>query len=199
MAAVENLVVAIGASAGGLDPLIRILDRLPTDIQATLLVATHRPPDASENRLAQILRRHTPVHLSEPTDGQTLHCATLFVGAPAEFIVVKGNRIRISELLDRAMRLSRIDALFETVAEAAGENAVGVVLSGMLWDGVEGLKKIQQAGGHCLIQHPMDAEYKDMPVNALRAVKADFVGEADALADELTRIAAGRRCIPARD
>ena len=77
--------------------------------------------------------------------GQKLDCATLLVGAPSEFIVVRGRRVRVSALQDRTMRLTRIDALFETVAEAAGPNAVGVVLSGMLWDGVSGLQAIQAA------------------------------------------------------
>lgn len=193
---IDNLVIAIGASAGGLQPMIELLERLPQDLQATVIIATHRPPDAGENRLASILRRYTALHLSEPEDGQKLDCATLLVGAPSEFIVVRGRRVRISALHDRAMRLSRIDALFETVADAAGPNAIGVVLSGMLWDGVAGLQAIQAAGGRCLVQHPMSAEYTDMPRNALRAVEPDFVGDAVQLADELLRIARDRRCVP---
>lgn len=193
---IDNLVIAIGASAGGLPPMIDLLERLPEDLQATVIIATHRPPDARENRLAKILRRYTQLHLSEPADGQKLDCATLLVGAPSEYIVVRGRQVRVSALHDRAMRLTRIDALFETVAEAAGPNAIGVVLSGMLWDGVAGLQAIQAAGGRCLIQHPMSAEYTDMPRNALNAVDPDFVGDAIQLAEELTRIARDRRCIP---
>ena len=52
---IDNLVIAIGASAGGLQPMIELLERLPEDLQATVIIATHRPPDAGENRLASIL------------------------------------------------------------------------------------------------------------------------------------------------
>ena len=47
---IDNLVIAIGASAGGLQPMTELLERLPEDLQATVIIATHRPPDAGENR-----------------------------------------------------------------------------------------------------------------------------------------------------
>ena len=191
-----NLLIVIGASAGGLDPLIKLLERLPDDLQATVLVATHRPPDATENVLASVLSRYADLHIEEPQDGDALHCATILIGAPNEVITIDGAEVGIAQLTRRSMRLQRIDALFASAAEAAGPNAVGVVLSGLLWDGVAGLEEIEAAGGRCLIQDPLDASYASMPQHALRAVHADRVGTAEELAAAIIDIAAGRQCEP---
>lgn len=190
-----NLLIVIGASAGGLDPLSRLLDCLPQTLQATVIVATHRPPSSPGNRLAKILRRYSDVWVSEPEDGQALSCATLLVGAPSEFITVRGDRVSVDVIHEQAMRMRRIDALFVSAAEHAGANAIGVILSGTLWDGTAGLQAISDAGGYCLVQDPDDAQFADMPLSAMRQVEATRIGTAEALADCIIDIAAGRQCV----
>ena len=71
---------------------------------------------------------------------------------------------------------------------------MGVILSGLLWDGVEGLSAIHQAGGKCLVQSPADAIFQDMPLHAIDAVDIDFVGTADEIAQRLIEIARPRSC-----
>ena len=192
---IPNLLIVIGASAGGLDALTRLLDRLPPTLQATVVIATHRPPDSPGNRLAEILRRHSGVRVNEPEDGDALSCATLVVGAPSEFVTIRGDRLGIDAMHERAMRMQRIDALFESAADHAGPNSVGVILSGTLWDGTAGLQAISEAGGHCLIQDPDDAQFAGMPLSAMRCVDADRIGTAEQLAKCIVEIASERRCI----
>jgi two-component system chemotaxis response regulator CheB len=91
-------------------------------------------------------------------------------------------------------RIQRIDELFLSAARHARHNAVGIILSGTLWDGVEGLRAIHDAGGKCIVQDPGEAAVEDMPRNALKSVDVDFVGTTDEIASLLVELAAGRSC-----
>jgi len=106
------------------------------------------------------------LEVDDPNDGDDLQCTTVYVGSPGEVLLVDGQEVKIAELARDWSRMHRIDALFESAARAAGHNAVGVILSGMLWDGVQGLQAIREAGGVCIVQDPADATYEDMPRNA---------------------------------
>lgn len=188
-----NLLIAIGASAGGLKEVMRVLDEAPENISATFLVAIHRQP-AEENVLAGILSHNTRVKVLEAVDGDRMTCARIYVGKGQETIEVEGSHLEMGIDVNEYRKLERINDLFKSVAEAAGENSVGVILSGMLWDGVDGLEAIQKAGGCCLIQDPRDADFDSMPQHALDRVKPDFVGTAREIGQRIVRIAAGRKC-----
>lgn len=188
-----NLLIVIGASAGGLQQIIRIVEKLPTHFQATLLVACHREP-SGPNMLQDILTRHTGLRVRQPVEGEKLCCTTIYVGSPAESVEIDGNRIHSEIDVSDVARMERIDDLFITAAQSARENTVGVILTGMLSDGVEGLKAIHAAGGYCIVQDPKDAKFESMPKNALAEVEADFVGTSDEIAERLIRLAEGRSC-----
>lgn len=135
-------------------------------------------------------------HLSvrEPVEGERLRCTTIYVGAPSDSVEVDWRFAHVVKIEKSIARMKRIDALFESAAKQAGPNAVDVILSSMLSDGVEGMKAIEQAGGKCIIQKPGDAQYPDMPLHALDAVTADFLGTPEEIAAKLTELAAGRTC-----
>jgi len=124
-------------------------------------------------------------------EGEKLSCTTVYVGAPAESVEIEGNRIHSEIDVSDVSRMERIDDLFITAAKSARENAVGVILTGMLSDGVEGLKAIHKAGGYCIVQDPKDAKFDSMPKNALAEVDADFVGTSDEIADRLITLPRG--------
>lgn len=188
-----NLTIAIGASAGGFKEIVNIVERLPEHIQATIIVATHRQPD-QENMLAQILGHHAKCQVLEPFNDQELECTTIYVGAPDEKVQIEGCHFDIEEATTNRDRRNRINDLFESVAASAGENSVGVILSGMLWDGSEGLAAISAAGGTCIVQDPDDANFSAMPQSAMEAVQVDFVGSSEEIANRLIEIASKRRC-----
>lgn len=194
MADYPNLVVAIGASAGGFKEILTIVKRLPGEFQGSIVIATHRTPDSS-NRLADILRSQSDIEVCQPIDNDSLDCATLYVGAGDQKVEVEdGGKFGVQVDVSSFARINRIDDLFKSVAETAGANSVGVVLSGMLADGVEGLRAIRAAGGRCLVQDPEDADCQSMPKRALAAVDADFVGDSKAIADKLIAYSSGRSC-----
>ena len=193
----SNLIIAIGGSAGGIKEIVTILSKLPEDYQGCIVIATHRHP-SHDNVLAEVLGYKARVEIAEPYDHECLQCTTVFVGAPDEKVEVDFDEFHIERDPTGKSKLKRIDDLFSSVAKSAKQNAVGVILSGMLTDGVQGLKDIHEAGGYCIVQDPKDAEFDSMPVHALSKVPANFVGTADEIANVLIEIAKDRTCRPQR-
>ena len=189
----SNLVVAIGGSAGAFSEIVTIISKLPEDYQGCILVATHRNP-AHPNIMVDVLGFKAHVEIAEPSDHECLECTTVFVGAPDEKVEVSFDEFHIERDPEGKSKLKRIDDLFSSVAKSAKHNAVGVILSGMLSDGVQGLKDIHDAGGYCIVQDPDDARYDSMPVKALSKVAANFTGTAEEIADVLIEIGEGRKC-----
>jgi two-component system chemotaxis response regulator CheB len=193
-AACPNLVVAIGASAGGLPEIRTILELLPESFQGVIIVVNHRDPQR-KSTLVDILGHYSRLKVVAPSDEDDLECTTIYVGAPNQLVQIEGDAFEVETDWLGKFRRTKIDELFQSVAESAGANAVGVVLSGMLWDGVAGLKAIRENGGYCIVQDPKDASFKSMPENALKEVVADFVGTSEEIANRLVEIASGRSCV----
>lgn len=172
----RSLVVAIGGSAGSINSLMAILAALPSDFAAILLVAIHRRY-GRKSLLPAILRRSIRLKVVEIFDSATLETATVYISEPSEHLSLCGNgyHARLLPDPDRLRRNQSIDELFISLAEVAGASAVGVLLSGLLCDGTEGLRAIKRAGGITIVQDPADAKYEAMPANALRAVAIDYV------------------------
>lgn len=189
-----NLLVVIGASAGGLQSIREIVRLLPNTFQGVVIVATHRDPNVSRNHLAEILSQDGRLTVREPVEGESLNCTTLYVGRPAESVVVDGRRAHIDEVSTHLERLHRIDELFLSAAKHAGRNTIGVILSGTLWDGIAGLEAINKAGGKCIVQHPHDASFDEMLRRAIEAVDIDYAGNTTEIAGILVEFAAGRSC-----
>lgn len=188
-----NLLVVIGASAGGLEPISDILRRLPDDFQGTIFIATHRRPEFG-NMLADILESRTDIKVTTPVEGETIHCTTIYIGNASDVIEVEGDYIGVELDSQRIRKLQRIDDLFFSAARSGRENTVGIILSGFLWDGVKGLKEIARRGGRCIAQDPKEADFGDMPRNAIAEVEMDFVGSTKEIAELLIEWADGRNC-----
>lgn len=189
-----NLLVVIGASAGGLSPIRSIVSQLPSTFQGVVVVATHRDPAAKENSLLDILGRDARLTVREPVDGESLQCTTIYVGHPSQTFQLDGRGAQLDDIAGHMERSQRIDELFHSAARHAGSNAVGIILSGTLDDGIAGLKAIHEAGGTCIVQDPQKAKFEGMPREALATVDVDLVGDATEIASLLVELAAGRSC-----
>jgi two-component system, chemotaxis family, protein-glutamate methylesterase/glutaminase len=169
MTTVEQRVVAVGASAGGVDALTRFVSALPPDLPAAVLVALHLTP-SSPSLLPRVLARRSPLEVLPAEDGLPLRNGQVVVSVPdCHLLVVEGRVVLGRGARENGHRPSH-DAMLRSVALAAGPRAVGLVLTGLLDDGSAGLRCVDRYGGTCLVQDPDDAEYPDMPRNALRSV-----------------------------
>ena len=177
-------VVVIGASAGGVSSLMRLVSLLPADMDAAVAVAVH-VPETSTSALPAILTRQGSLEATHAIDGEALRHGRIYVAPPGYHLLVKRRRVRIVSGPHENGHRPSVDPLFRTAARAHGANAIGVILSGSLDDGTAGLLAIKQAGGIALVQEPSEALFDGMPVSAIENVPVDFVGPVDALASEL--------------
>lgn len=189
----KGCIVGIGASAGGLEPLMGIARDLPGDLEATLIIAFHRPAE-SPNYLRDILERNADITVLEPEDDEHLHCAVLYVPRPVDVTRVQGERLDVQGDLDGLRHMRRIDDLFCSIAKHGGPATMGVLLSGTMDDGVEGLACIHRAGGLTIVQQPMEATHQELPMNALKEFSPHHVSSAAEIADIIAEHARTHPC-----
>ncbi|OBH84488.1 protein-glutamate methylesterase [Mycobacterium scrofulaceum] len=158
-------VVAIGASAGGVEALSRLAAGLSPDVPYAYLVTLHIPAGAP-SVLARIVDRSGPLPAVTAEHGAPLRPAHIYVAPPDRHLLAADHRLVLSQGPTENGHRPAINALFRSVALAFGPRAIGVLLSGVLDDGVLGLGAIRSRGGTTIGQSPDDALFPAMPVNA---------------------------------
>lgn len=161
-------VVAVGASAGGVEALTQLAAGLPPDLPYAVLVVLHMPVGAP-SVLARILDRSGPLPAAQAVDGERLKPGTIRVAVPNRHLLVYDHRIALCEGPTENGHRPAINALFRSVALAFGQRAIGVLLSGVLDDGTLGSAAIRSRGGTTIAQKPGDALFPTMPLNAIEA------------------------------
>jgi len=161
-------VVALGASAGGVEALARVVSDLPGDLGAPVLVVLHTAP-AEHSYLPEILSRAGILPAEKARDGTALEPNRIYVAPPDHHLIVVDGRLRVVRGPHENGHRPAIDPLFRSAALAYREGAIGVVLSGALDDGAAGSAAISRLGGSVLVQDPSDAAFPDMPRNAIVA------------------------------
>lgn len=177
-------VVAIGASAGGLEALRELLARLPAGARAAFVIAQHQAPDHT-SQLAELLGRVTPLPVQVAQDPTPLQPGQIVVIPPNRDATVANGQLRLSDPLPRFGPSPSIDRLFESLAQDCGERSLAVVLSGTGSDGACGLRVVGAAGGITLVQSPASARFDGMPRAALSLGSADLVADPAELGDQL--------------
>src|SRR4051794_26935671 len=177
----------IGASAGGIPPLTKLIAELPGDLAAAVFVVVHVPP-SDRSDLPAILARAGRLPAKHPESGELLRSRHIYVAPPDHHLLLDQDHI----LLWRGPRENRhrpaINTSFRTAATTFRERVIGVVLSGMLDDGAAGLWWIKKFGGTAMIQDPDESQFSSMPDAALEYVTADHVAPAAQLGKLVARL-----------
>lgn len=161
-------VVAVGASAGGVEALTQFAQGLPADLPYAILIALHMPASAP-SVLAKIIDRRSPLPTVAAVHGAPLKAGHIHVAVPDRHLLVHDHRVALSEGPTENAHRPAINALFRSVALTFGPRAISVILSGVLDDGVLGTKAIHDRGGVTVAQAPDDALFPAMPRNAIDA------------------------------
>ena len=169
----RGYVVAIGASAGGLDALERFFQALPGHSGASYVVIQHLSPD-HKSMMAHLLARHTPMPVVMVEDGMALEPDRVHLIPPANVMSISGNELRLSPKNPRGLTLP-IDVFFSALARERGPRAIGVVLSGTGSDGTRGSVAINDAGGLLLAQEPESAKFDGMPRSVIATGLVDAI------------------------
>ncbi|MBB5363947.1 chemotaxis protein CheB [Deinococcus humi] len=179
--------VVVGASAGGIPVLKTLLSRLPRDFPAAVLIVLHVARDFP-SLLPDILDGVGPLPVRHPLDGESMQPGQVYVAPPDHHLIVEDDHVALTKGPKENHARPSINALFRSAAYLYGPSVIGVVLSGMLDDGVSGLYAIKRRGGQAVVQSPQDAEFNAMPLNALQEVEVDYVVAAQDMAPLLTAL-----------
>lgn len=191
-------VVALGASAGGLEALQLFIGSVPAHSGMAFVVVQHMDP-TQPALLSQLLQRITTMRVSEVIEGMHIAPDRVYVIPPNRSLTVTAGQLHLAAPIERrGMRLP-IDTLFESLAEDQRENAVAVVLSGMGADGTLGLRAVKAQGGLTLAQTPATAQFDAMPKSAIASNCVDIVAAPEELAARIVaaRLTQARCAVPA--
>jgi two-component system, chemotaxis family, protein-glutamate methylesterase/glutaminase len=183
--------VVIGASAGGVETLKRVVAGLPADLPAAICIVLHISP-ASPSALAGILQRAGRLPCRPASDGDQLCSGEILVAPPDHHLVIAGRRVRLTAGPRENGHRPAVDVLFRSAAAARGTRVVGVVLSGTRDDGTAGLALIKAGGGAAIVQDPDEALYPGMPASALGHVAVDAVVPSALVAQAISSIVHGQ-------
>lgn len=182
-------IIAIGASAGGVNTLIRLIPELPLIADCCVLIVVHLAP-GSKSLLPEILRRRARWKVKEAENGEPTCAGVAYIAAPGFHLVLSGGRLHL--LLTNPVRSQRpsVDVLFESVAKESGAQAIGVLLSGAGRDGSDGLRAMKMVGARTIVQDPAEAMFSSMPQHGVQTGCADFVIPADSIAPKISLLCA---------
>ncbi len=182
------VVAGLGASAGGVEALEAFFAGLPGADGVAFVVVLHLPV-GEESRLADVLQGGLPLPVTQVTERVRIEPGHVYVIPPSKNLLAADGELVLAPIEEERVRRRPVDHFFRTLAEAYGERAVGVVLSGTGANGTVGVRAIKEAGGMILAQDPADAAFDEMPRTAIAAGVVDAVGPAGALAAEVAAYA----------
>jgi len=167
--------VVIGASAGGFEALLAILQGLPASYPMPLVAVLHLP-DNHESRLAELFGYRLALQAREARDKEPLAPGVLYF-APSGYHLSVESDYSFSLSGEERVSYSRpsIDVLFSSAADAYGPALAGILLTGANYDGAAGLAGMQVAGALTVVQDPASAEVPTMPEAALRRMTPDLI------------------------
>jgi two-component system chemotaxis response regulator CheB len=170
-----NRVVVVGTSAGGLNALVQLFGQIQEDFPVPILVVQHISPDATGNSLIEVINKGTKLKcLHAENNKRPLPGHVYFAPSGHHIMIDSKKKIIVTKGAHENRSRPAIDPLFRSAAVAFGTGTIGILLTGYLDDGTAGMKVIQRCGGICIVQDPADAQYPDMPQNALNQIKVDY-------------------------
>lgn len=182
-------IVVIGASAGGMGALEKLVSGLPADLPAAVFVVWHLSPGV-RSVLPTVLTKAGPLVAEHPKDGDPIRPGRIYVAPNDHHLLLERGYMRVTKGPKENRFRPAVDPLFRSAAYLYSTRVIGVVLSGALDDGTAGLWAIKLRGGTAVVQDPADAMHRSMPLNALDNVDVDHkvpVAEMGTLLGRLTR------------
>ncbi|EPJ76670.1 MULTISPECIES: chemotaxis protein CheB [Pseudomonas] len=184
--------IVVGASAGGVEALLKIFSAIKPGFRLPILTVLH-VPEERRSQLAQVFQARLPIPVKEADDKESIVPGTLYFAPPGYHLSVEAD-LSLSLSQEDRVFYSRpsIDILFSSAGDAFGARLAGILLTGANPDGAASLAYIKQGGGMTVVQDPNQAQARTMPEAALALHEPDYllplhdIGE---LLTELERIA----------
>ena len=181
-------VVAIGASAGGLESLERLFTHLPTDTGMAFVVLQHLSPDF-KSLMDELLSRRTSMPIRQAENDMPVEPNTVYLLPPMKEMIIRRRRLLLNDRDPRSGLTLPIDLFFRSLAQDLGPQAVAVILSGSGSDGSRGVQEVSKAGGTVLCETTDTAQFNGMPLSAMRTGSVDHVLPPEEIASTLASLA----------
>ncbi len=182
----HDYVVGIGASAGGLEALQKLLSSLPSNTGFPYIIVQHLSPDY-KSLLSEILGKYTDMPVVQVEDGMEVKPDCVYVIQPGKNMRLSNGKLLLSSQKEHELNLP-IDLFFRSLAEDAGARAIAIILSGTGSDGSNGIKAIKENDGLILVQNPESSKFDGMPRSAIRTGIVDAQLAPEKIALELMHI-----------
>lgn len=170
----DLLIVGIGASAGGVSALQKFFENVPANPGMAYVVILHLSPD-HDSKLAEIIQATTQLKVIQVKDKTKVQANHVYVIPPNQHLVMSDDHILVSKNAQVEDRRAPVDIFFRTLANSHGPRAICVILSGTGANGSMGLKRVKECGGAAFVQNPREAEYNEMPRNAIATTMVDDI------------------------
>jgi two-component system, chemotaxis family, protein-glutamate methylesterase/glutaminase len=164
--------VVIGTSAGGIEALPRLVSQLPPSFDASLIIVMHLGP-REDGQLVHIIQRATVLPVTWAEQGERLLPGHIYVGPPDTHLGIYDGHLQLTSGPRENFVRPSIDRLFRSAAAQYGPRTIGVLLTGMMGDGANGLVAIRDSGGRTIVQAPEDAQFNELPMRALALLQPD--------------------------
>ncbi|MEX2588709.1 MAG: chemotaxis protein CheB, partial [Chitinophagales bacterium] len=179
-------IIAIGASAGGLEALQKFLSHLPELKNTCVIVAQHLSP-THKSMLVQLLSKKTKLSVAEAENNKTLESNKVYITPPGKEISVKNNKIILQKPGSAIGPKPSVDVLFKSLAQNKNSNVIAIVLSGTGSDGAAGITALKEVECYIIVQEPETAKYDGMPVSAIQTGMTDAVLPPEKMGEEIHR------------
>lgn len=166
-------IIAIGASAGGLEAISSFFDYTPLDAVSYIIIQ-HLSSDF-KSQMANILAPHSKLQVIEAVENVKIKANTVYLIPSSKFMVIVNGRLMLSDKKYQPKPHMTIDHFFSSLAQERGDKSIGIVLSGTGTDGSKGIEAIKKAGGMTLVQDPDTASFNGMPLAAIETNCADMI------------------------
>jgi len=180
------ITIGVGASAGGLEAMVELLQNMPENPNAAIVIIHHADP-THRSSLGQILARDSRMTIVDIVEGTHIEPNKVYIAPGGSDITIRDGTLSVAPPAERSARLP-IDFFFRSLAQDAGTRSIAVILSGSASDGALGAKAIKSEGGIVFAQDE-SARFDSMPRSAVSGGSVDFVLPPKEIAREIVRIA----------
>ena len=171
----DNIYVAgIGASAGGVEALQALFQKMPKNAGIAYVVVQHLSPDY-KSYMQTLLMRCTEMPIIQAMDGMSIEANKVYLNSPGCNLQVEGDKFKITQMDSEQIVQHPIDTLFRSIASSCGKNAIGIVLSGCGSDGSLGIRAIKEEGGMVMAQDTLTAQFGSMPRSSIATGSVDYI------------------------
>ncbi len=172
--AVRNVIV-IGASAGGIPAVKEVIAHLDHEMDLAVIVVIHVSRKSNAQHIANTFQKNSDLKCGVARNEMPLQKGHLYVAPPEHQLMVKDDRLLLTNGPHENKYRPSIDVLFRSAAVHYRNRAIGIILSGLFDDGTSGMYTINRCGGTCIIQDPAEAQFSDMPRSVLNKIKIDHM------------------------